>query len=289
MNCFPKHPLQISLRLVTLLASHLSTAVASTTPLDVADPSVNKTEPSVTGQEIDSRVIAGTQASSEQPNGVATNEDLTKHTDEIGLLKSPVAQQGESDKPVGVSASSLVCEKSVSSLEMLKASSEEPSANEKAVPVEEQTKEMAVGAKEFINQKSEHTSVQLTVFEDKPDPVHCGPKDVNETSVAVEATGSPSTKKESKNCGQASTQYELMPIDLIGNIATQNKNSENKELVTCLSKAVQAEGNARCDGPPLSTQPVTGWSFHSKMYMLHMFLYFCTRANTIRNLIGWNH
>lgn len=97
---------------------------------------MNKTEPSVTGQEIDSLVVAGTQASSEQPNGVATNEDLTKHTDKIGLLiikigilKSPVAQHGESDKPVGVSPSSLVCEKSVSSLEILYASSEEPSAH----------------------------------------------------------------------------------------------------------------------------------------------------------------
>lgn len=118
---------------------------------------------------------------------------------------------------------------------------------------------------EFTNQKSERTSVQRTVFKDKPHPVHCGPKYVNKTSVVVEATGSLSTIQQSKHFGKASTQYELMPTDLIDNIATQNKNSENQEFVTCLSKAVQAEGNARCNGPPLSTQPVTGWSFHSKM------------------------
>lgn len=154
----------------------------------MADPSVNKTESLVSGQEIDLLVKACTQASGEQPNGVATDESLTKHTDEIGSLKSPVAQQGDSDKPVGVSASSRVNEKTVSSLEMPNASSEEPTACERAVPVEEQTKEMAVGSKEFIDQKSEHPPVQLRIFEDTPDLVYGGPKDVNETSVAVEAS-----------------------------------------------------------------------------------------------------
>lgn len=171
-----------------LLTSHLSTAVTPTTLLDVADPSVNKTESLVSGQEIDLLLKACTQASSEQPNGVATDESLTKHTDEIGLLKSPVAQQGESDKPVGVSASSRVYERTVSSLEMPSASSEEPTANERAVPVEEQTKEVAVGSKEFIDQKSEHTPVQLKLFGDKLGQVHGGPKDVNETSVVGEAS-----------------------------------------------------------------------------------------------------
>lgn len=180
-----------------LLTSYLSTAVTPTTLLEVADPSLNKTESLVSGQEIGLFVKACTQASSEQPNGVATDEGLTKHTDEIGLLKSPVALQGETGKPVGVSASSRVFEKTVSSLEMPNASTEKPTANKRAVPVEEQPKEMSVGSKEFIDQKSEHTPVQQRIFKDKPGPVHGGPKDANETSVAVEALES-CTENESK-------------------------------------------------------------------------------------------
>lgn len=196
MNCFLNSHCTSPFYL--LLNCCLSTAVTPTTLLGVADPSVNKTESLVSGQEIYLLEKSCTQASSEQPIGVATDEGLTKHTDEIGLLNSAVAQQGESDKPVGVSASSRVYEKTVSSLEMPNASSEEPSANERAVPVEEQTKEMAMGTKEFIDQKSEHAPVQLKIFEDKPGPVHGSPKDINESSVAVEPLKSSCTKNESK-------------------------------------------------------------------------------------------
>lgn len=44
---------------------------------------------------------------------------------------------------------------------------------------------MAVGSKEFINQTNEHTPVQVTIFEDKPDPVYRYP--IYEASVAVES------------------------------------------------------------------------------------------------------
>lgn len=189
-----------------LITSHLSTAVTPTTLLDVADPFVNKTESLVSGQKIDLLVKACTQASSEQPNSVATDEGLTKHTDEIGLLESAVRQQGQSDKPVGVSASSRVNEKTVSSLEMPNASSEEPTANKRAVPGEEQTKEMAVGSKKFIDQKSEHSPVQLRILEDKPGPVHGSPKDVNKTSVAVETLEFSCTKNNKNLC----TSFNLM-------------------------------------------------------------------------------
>lgn len=220
------------------------------TPLEVADPSVNKPEPSVTGQKSDSVIEAGIQATSEQPNGAATTQDMTKQTEEIGLLKSPVSQQGESAQQVGDSSALLVSEKSVPSLEMLNASSEEPNANEKAVSVqEEQSQEIAVGAQESISQKSDHTPVEVNVFEEKRDPEHCGPEDTHPT------------------------QDELLPGDLNVNVATQNESLDEEGPVTSLSKAVQSKGNAKCEGPPLSTRPMSGWFFLHKKQMLLIFLF----------------
>lgn len=180
----------------------------------MTDLSVNKTESLVSGQEIDLLDKACTQASSEQRNGVTTGESLTKHTDEVGLLKSPVAQQGESDKPVGPSASTGVFEKTVYCLEVPKASSEEPTATKRAVQVEEQTKKMAVGSKEFIDQKSEHTPVQRRIFKDTPGPVY-GPPKVNQASVVVEALDYPWIKKsELSSCQLNKLAVVLMQITI---------------------------------------------------------------------------
>lgn len=243
----------------------------SSTPLEVADPSVNKPEPSVAGQKSDSVIEAGIQATSEQPNGAATTEDMTKQTEEIGLLKSPVSQQGESAKAVGDSAALLVSEKCVPSLEMLNASSEEPNANEKVVSVqEEQSKEMAVGAQESISQKSDRMAVEVNVFEEKCDPEHCGPEDTTLSSKDVVPTDS---KEDQKISGPHPTQDELLPGDLNVSVATQNESLDEEGPVTSLSKAVQSKGNAKCEGPPLSTRPMSGWFFLHKKQMLLIFLF----------------
>lgn len=268
---------QISFLLVTLLASDLPTTVVSnsSTPLEVADPTVNKPEPSVTGQKSDSVIEAGIQATSEQPNGAATSQDMTQQTEEIGLLKSPVSQQGESPTPVGDSAAFLVSEKCVASLEMLNASSEESNANEKAVSVqEEQSKEMAVGAQESISQKSDRMPVEVNVFEEKRDPEHCGPEDTTLSSKDVVPTDSFSpTKEDQKISGPHPTQDELLPCDLNVNVATQNESLDEEGPVTSLSKAVQSKGNAKCEGPPLSTRPMSGWFFLHNKQMLLIFLF----------------
>lgn len=267
----------LSFLLVTLLASDLPTTVVSnsSTPLEVADPSVNKPEPSVTGQKSDSVIEAGIQATSEQPNGAATTQDMTKRTEEIGLLKSPVSQQGESAKPVGDSAALLVSEKCGPSLEMLNASSEEPNANEKAVSVqEEQSKKMAVGAQESISQKSDRTPVEVNVVEEKCDPEHCGPEDTTLSSKDVVPTDSFSpTKEDQKISGPHPTQDELLPGDLNVNVAAQNESLDEEGPVTSLSKAVQSKGKAKCEGPPLSTRPMSGWFFLHKKQMLLIFLF----------------
>lgn len=235
-----------------------------------AIPMENPLEISVPVLEIDSLKEASIQATSDQPNGVAATQEITKQTEEVGLVALPVSQQGATADPVGDSADLLVPEECVPFVETPIASSEGDQAGEEAVPTQmAQSQELVVAAEESISQEKEQIPSEVKASEDKSravaekiphDPKHCLPKDVSVTAEDGKATDSPKTAIEDpRNLGLGPAQDELLPGDLNVNVAIQNEIPEKEEPVALLSKAIQSKGASKCEGPPLSTRPLSGW------------------------------
>lgn len=259
-------------------------------PPEMAVPTVNKTitvenppESSVPGQEIDSVKEASIQATSDQPNGVADTQEITKQTEEIGSVASSVSQQGATADPVGDSAPLPVPEENMPSVETPIASSEEHQANEEAAPTQvAESQELVVAAEESTSQEIEQIPVEVTVSGDEPgavaekipcDPKHCAPEDISVTIKDGKATDSPETALEDpRNLGLDPAQDELLPGDLNVNVATQNESPDKEEPVALLSKAIQSKGTSKCEGPRLSTRPMSGWFILCKKQVLPKFL-----------------
>lgn len=256
---------------VTPVAFPLAAAevLSSPTAPEMAVPSVNKAipvenplEPLVPGQEIDPVKEASIQAPDDQQNGVAATQEMTKQTEEIALVSTPVSQQGATADPAGDSAVLPVPEEPVPSVETQVASSEEPRANEEAAPP------VVVQSQELIVAAEESTSQEIPVDVDKPeavpgkkcDPKHCAAEDIAVASEDGKANDSPKAAlEEPSNLEQDQAQDGLLPGDVNVNVATQKESPAKEEPVTLLSKANQSKGTSKCDGPPLSTRPLSGW------------------------------
>lgn len=263
-----------------LLAFPLAAAevLSSPTAPEMAVPSVNKAipvenppEPSVPGQEIDPVKEVSIQAPSDQQNGVAATQEMTKQTEEIALVSSPVSQQGVTADPAGDSVVLPVPEEHVPSVETQVTSSEEPQANEEAAPPEvAQSQKLIVAAEDSTSQEMEQIPVDVPVSGDKPeavpeknsfDPKHCAAEDIAVASEDGKANDSAKAPLEDpSNLEQDPAQDGLLPGDVNVNVATQKESPAKEESVPLLSKANQSKGTSKCDGPPLSTRPLSGWS-----------------------------
>lgn len=218
----------------------------------------------VPGQEIDPLKEASIQASNDQQNGIAATQEMTKQTEEIALVSTLVSQQGAAADPAGDSAVLPVCEEPVPSVETQVASSEEPQANEAAPPDVAQSQELIVAAEESTGQEIPVVPVSgdkpEAVPEKNCDPKHCAAEDIAVASEDGKANDSPKAALEDpSNVEQAPAQDGLMPGDVNVNVATQKESPAVEEPVTLLSKASQSKGTSKCDGPPLSTRPLSGW------------------------------
>lgn len=239
----------------------------------MAVPSVNKAipvenppEPSVPGQEIDPVQEASVQAPNDQQNGVAAAQEMAKQTEEIALVSTPVSQQGATADPAGDSTVLPVPEEPVPSVETQVATSEEPQANEEAAPPDvAQSRELIVAAEESTSQE---IPADMPVSGDKPeavpekncDPKHCAAEDIAVASEDGKANDSPKAALENpSHLEQDPAQDGLLPGDVNVNVATQKESPAKEEPVTLLSKANQSKGTSKCDGPPLSTRPLSGW------------------------------
>lgn len=269
----------MSLPLVIPVAFPLSAAevLNSSAPPELTVPTVSKAiplenPPETPGpaQEIGGPEEASIQTNSEQPNGVAATQEMTKQTEEIGLVTTPVSVQEAAANPAGDSADLPVPEESVPSAETPIASSEGPQVDKEASPTKEaQSQESVVAAEESAHQEVEQNSVEARPSGDEPrlvaekildDPKPSAPEDVSVNSEDGKAADSSETAvADSRNLCQEAVQEEVSPGDVNVNVATQNQNPDKEEPVPLVSKAIQSKGTSKCEGPPLSTHHLSGW------------------------------
>lgn len=231
-------------------------------------PLENPPETSVPAEEIGSPEEAIIQTTGDQPNGVAATQEMTGQTEEIGLVTTPVLQQEVTADPAGASAALPVPEESVPSAEIPLASSEAPQVDEEATPAKEaQSQDSVVATEELASQEVKQISVEAEASGDEPsavaektpdDPKPTTPEDVNVNSEDGMASDSPKVEDQRNLCLDAARD-EVLPGDVAVN-ATQSENPDKEEPVTLLSKAIQSKGTSKCEGPPLSTRHLSGWS-----------------------------
>lgn len=254
-----------------------SEVLSPCTPPEMAVHSVNKAVPvenpletSVPVPEIDSLKEASIQATTDQSNGVAATQVTTKQTEEVGLVASPVSQQGATADPVGDSAGLLVSEECTPSVENPVASSKGDQVDEDAVPPKvAQSQELVVATEESISQDKKQIPFEVKASEDKSrevaeknpyEPKHCAPVDVIVTTEdGIPSDSSKTTIEDPRSLGLDPAEDQLLPGDLNVNVAIQNVIPEKEEPVVLLSKAIQSKGASKCEGPPLSTRPLSGW------------------------------
>ncbi|XP_076596945.1 uncharacterized protein LOC143326845 [Chaetodon auriga] len=263
----------MSLPLVIPVAFPLSAAevLNSSAPPELTVPTVSKAIPlenppetSGPAQEIGGPEEASAQTNSEQPNGVAATQEMTKQTEEIGLVTTPVSVQEAAANPAGDSADLPVPEESVPSAETPIASSEGPQVDKEASPTKgAQSQKSVVAAEESAHQEVEQNSVEARASGDEPrlvaekildDPKPSAPEDIGVYSEVGKATDSPETAvADSRNLCQEAVKEEVSPGDVNVNVAPQNENPDKEEPIPLVSKAIQSKGNSKCEGPPLST------------------------------------
>lgn len=217
------------------------------------------------------------QASSEQPNGVATTEESTKQVEEPGQAAAPVSHQEAAADPAGNSADLPVSEESVPSTETPTASSEEPQADKEVAPTQEsQSQEAVVAAKESTSQEVVQNTVEQTAPEEpkpeepKPvaekildDPKPSASEDVPVNSEVGKATESPKAAVPAQDEVVASTANKPIESEI----------PKKEEPLNVQSKAVQAKGTSKCQGPSLSFRQ-SGWSILWEGNWAHTHLFF---------------
>lgn len=268
----------MSLPLVIPVAFPLSAAevLNSAAPPELTVPTVSKAIPlenppetSGPAQEIGGPEEASIQTNSEQPNGVAATQEMTKQTEETGLVTTPVSVQEAAANPAGDSADLPVPKESVPSAETPIASSEGPQVDKEASPTKEAQSQESVAAEESAHQEVEQNSVEARASGDEPrlvaekildDPKPSAPEDISVNSEDGKATDSPEAAvADSRNLCQEAVQEEVSSGDVNVNVATQNENPDKEEPVPLVSKAIQSKETSKCEGPPLSTHHLSGW------------------------------
>lgn len=253
----------MSLPLVIPVAFPLSAAevLKSSAPPELTVPTVNKAVPLENppetcgpAQETGCPEEASIQTNSEHPNGVAATQEVTKQTEEVGLVTTPVSVQEAAADPAGDSADLPVPEESLPSAETPIASPEEPQADKEASPtIDAQCEESVVA-------EAQAPGDEPRVIAEEIDPKPSAPEDVRVNSDDGKATDSPETAvADSRNLCQNTAQDEVLPGDVNVDVDTQNENPDKKEPAPLLSKAIQSKGTSKCEGPPLSTRHLSGW------------------------------
>lgn len=207
----------------------------------------------------------------DQPNGVAATQEVTKQTEEIGSVATPVSQQEATADQAVASADLPVHEESVPCAETTIASSEGPLVDKS--PAKEAQSQEAVVTEE-ASKEVEQIPVEAKASRDEPgavaenipqDPKPCAPEDVcvngkDEKAKAV-------VEDQGVLCLEAA-QDVVLPGDTNVDVATQNENPDKEEPVKLLSKAIQSKGTSKCEGPPLSTRHLSGWFIHCEKQVL---------------------
>lgn len=84
------------------------------------------------------------------------------------------------------------------------------------------------------------------------DPKPATPQEDDVKSEEGKAADSPKTVAEDD-----AAQEKVVPVDVSVAVATQSENPE--EPAALHSKATEAKGTSKCEGPPLSTHHLSGW------------------------------
>lgn len=261
LSC-PQTATVISLPPVTPLALPSSAAgvLNSSAPLEKAVSTASKAAPlespletSVPAPEMGSAEESSTQASCDQPNGVAATEDMTKQAEESGLKATPVSQQGPTADPAESSADLPAPEESKPSVEAPIASSELHIYEEAATADEKQSQSFAA-AEESTTDEVKPTSIDAKPSEE---PDAAGEENVDNLKPYAPEDAIANNEEGPKTCEEHHINLCLDDINVT--VATQNEHLDKKEPAILLSTAIQSKGCDKCDAPPISTRHLSGW------------------------------
>lgn len=256
LSSCPQTATMISLPPITPVALPSSAAgiLNSSAPLEKAVPTVSKAVPldnplETSAPETGSAEESSTQASCDQPNGVAATEDMTKQVEQSGLKATSVSQQGLPADPAESSADLPAPKESKPSVEAPVASSE-LHIYEEAATAEEKPSQSFVATEESASDEVKATSIEA-----KPSGEEPGEKNVDDSKPYA-----PEDANANNEDGLKTSEDRQINLCLDGvTVATQNENLDKKEPAILLSTASQSKGCDKCEAPPISTRHLSGW------------------------------
>uniref|UniRef100_A0A3P8T0L3 Nascent polypeptide associated complex subunit alpha n=1 Tax=Amphiprion percula TaxID=161767 RepID=A0A3P8T0L3_AMPPE len=252
----------ISLPPITPVALPSSAAgvLNSSAPLEKAVSTVSKAvslenplETSVPAPEMGCAEESSTEASCDQPNGVAATEDMIKQAEQSGLKATPVSQQGPTADPAESSADLPAPEESKPSVEAPIPSSE-LCIYEEAATADEKQSQSFVAAEEPTSDEVKPTSIEAKPSGEEPDAA--GEKNVDNLKPYTPEDTSANNEDGPK--ASEERQINLCLDDNNVTMATQNEHLDKKEPPILLSTAIQSKGWDKCEAPPISTRHLSG-------------------------------
>uniref|UniRef100_A0A3P8T367 Nascent polypeptide associated complex subunit alpha n=1 Tax=Amphiprion percula TaxID=161767 RepID=A0A3P8T367_AMPPE len=232
----------------------------SSAPLEKAVSTVSKAvslenplETSVPAPEMGCAEESSTEASCDQPNGVAATEDMIKQAEQSGLKATPVSQQGPTADPAESSADLPAPEESKPSVEAPIPSSE-LCIYEEAATADEKQSQSFVAAEEPTSDEVKPTSIEAKPSGEEPDAA--GEKNVDNLKPYTPEDTSANNEDGPK--ASEERQINLCLDDNNVTMATQNEHLDKKEPPILLSTAIQSKGWDKCEAPPISTRHLSG-------------------------------
>lgn len=219
-----------------------------------AIPLENPPETSAQAKESASAEEARSQATCDQANGVAANQEVTREMEASGLNPIPLSQQGLTAEVAGASAGLAPLNESLQSAEAVSVSSELHICEGAVIAGEEN--QFFISAEELTTQE-----VMLTSEEQSGVP---GGKTSADPKLCTSEDGKASDDAETvveglKNMCLDAAQDGVDAGDVNVTMDTQNENVDKTEPVILLSEVIQSMDAAKSEAQPVSTRHLSGW------------------------------